>query len=191
MHWMTKYLRKVLEQNSLSEIPQRLKIAKQIASGIACLHSASLMHRDLKPDNIMLDDNNNAYIGDFGLAQVIDLQNTWTASVLYAAPEIINGVAYGSAVDIYAFGIIMWELWPKPPDVRLYSQTADYSLAGVKDFLDSVVSGNRPIVTDSMKMDKKFRALMMQCWNGNPIERPTAATVCSELTLLLNDNCNN
>ena len=71
------------------------------------------MHRDLKPDNILIGENNNAKICDFGLAktQSNDLQATSNKGTpLYAGPEVYEGVNYNMKCDVWSLGLILYEL---------------------------------------------------------------------------------
>ena len=85
-----------------------------IVSGVAYLHQRGIVHRDLKPGNIFHDDDIHAVkIGDYGLAKFISAGDSGhtdaVGTVHYMAPEIGNGV-YGREIDIYALGIVLYEL---------------------------------------------------------------------------------
>uniref|UniRef100_A0A8C5IEV7 Eukaryotic translation initiation factor 2 alpha kinase 2 n=1 Tax=Junco hyemalis TaxID=40217 RepID=A0A8C5IEV7_JUNHY len=83
----------------------------QIAKGVQCIHSEELIHRDLKPQNIFISHDNKIKIGDFGLVTSVAFEtlteNRGTRS--YMAPEQI-GTKYGREVDIYALGLIWFEI---------------------------------------------------------------------------------
>ncbi|XP_058656760.1 interferon-induced, double-stranded RNA-activated protein kinase [Ammospiza nelsoni] len=83
----------------------------QIAKGVQCIHSEELIHRDLKPQNIFISHDNKIKIGDFGLVTSVAFEtlteNRGTRS--YMAPEQI-GTKYGKEVDIYALGLIWFEI---------------------------------------------------------------------------------
>ncbi|MCC6801875.1 MAG: protein kinase [Anaerolineae bacterium] len=89
----------------------------QIAGGLAYIHSRGVIHRDLKPSNILLDENGNAYLTDFGLAQLIDvtlsldeLPPHLAGSPAYLAPEVIQGEPATQLADIYSLGIILYHM---------------------------------------------------------------------------------
>jgi len=81
------------------------------------LHSCSpkVLHRDLKSQNILLDSDMHAKVADFGLSKLtsddISTMTTNLGTVQWTAPEILQGeVHYSTAVDIYSYGIVMWEV---------------------------------------------------------------------------------
>ena len=108
---------------------EKLRLATETAQGISYLHASGVVHRDLKPENILLGINNAVKIGDFGQSRRVTLSRTMTANVrgslLWRAPEMTSGnileasssssiqrsAQYDTKVDIYSFGIIMWEIW--------------------------------------------------------------------------------
>jgi serine/threonine protein kinase len=91
----------------------------QVLQGLDYLHNAGIVHRDLKPGNILIDISGKVYLTDMGLAKVVDgatvgTELTRTGSVMgswhYMAPEQHQGGKITAAVDIYAFGVIWYEL---------------------------------------------------------------------------------
>lgn len=85
--------------------------AKCVVQGLHHLHSKlGIIHRDLKPANILYDPEFNWKIGDFGLSRCLDISMTpGMGSMLYAAPEILS-TTYTEAVDIFSFGLIIFEI---------------------------------------------------------------------------------
>lgn len=107
---------------SLQEIAAYLK---QLASALDAAHARGLVHRDIKPSNILLDEHGHLYLTDFGIARIFDSGDnaltregpatlTRTGQVLgtpyYMAPEQIRGEPVGPATDIYATGIVLYQL---------------------------------------------------------------------------------
>ncbi|MFZ4813058.1 MAG: protein kinase domain-containing protein [Phototrophicaceae bacterium] len=88
-------------------------LLNQIAAALTIAHNSGVVHRDLKPDNILLDESGNFYLSDFGIAKEIerevDLTQTGTimGSPAYLSPEQINGDAVSLLADIYSLGILM------------------------------------------------------------------------------------
>jgi ABC-type sugar transport system substrate-binding protein len=97
-------------------LDKALNIFLQVAQGLAYAHSREVMHRDLKPTNILLDDLGNAYLTDFGLGRLaevaLDVTDTGSAisTPLYASPEQLNGDEIDYRSDIYSLSAIMYHM---------------------------------------------------------------------------------
>ncbi|CRL07403.1 CLUMA_CG020376, isoform A [Clunio marinus] len=91
-----------------------LSLFMDIAMGIRFLHSKSIIHRDLKPENVLVDENHRLKIADFGIAKsMIDNVATCQTSVgtiTYMAPEVYLHQPYDKKVDVWALGIIFYEM---------------------------------------------------------------------------------
>jgi serine/threonine protein kinase len=81
-----------------------------IAKGIGCLHSKNIVHRNLKPQNILIDTEMKVKISDAGLACILDLINVNPKVKNYESPEMYQGLACGKPVDIWALGCILYGL---------------------------------------------------------------------------------
>lgn len=94
--------------------PHARNIARMVASGIQYCHGNSVVHRDLKIDNILLTPNGEAKIIDFGLASTYTSgkpMHTHCGSLYFAAPELLSGQPYhGPSVDIWSFGVVIYVL---------------------------------------------------------------------------------
>ncbi|XP_026474809.1 uncharacterized protein LOC113378489 isoform X2 [Ctenocephalides felis] len=90
------------------------RIFRQIATAIYYCHKHKICHRDLKLENILLDENGNAKIADFGLSNVFAEQrtlSTYCGSPLYASPEIVTGTPYnGPEVDCWSLGVLLYTM---------------------------------------------------------------------------------
>jgi serine/threonine-protein kinase len=85
----------------------------QIAQALDYAHQKGIIHRDLKPGNVMLDENGNAYLTDFGIARVLGSELTGSAIIgtpAYMSPEQANGLPIDARSDIYALGVVLFEL---------------------------------------------------------------------------------
>lgn len=96
------------------DVPSTVRVCAQVAGGLDALHKAGMIHRDVKPGNVLLDKLGDAYITDFGLAKEGDgtlLTGTGETlgSLQYMAPEQIRGDEVTPATDVYSLGCVAFE----------------------------------------------------------------------------------
>ena len=191
MEYMEKEsLERLINLESRNEAPPEYdNTAKQIilcgiAHGMMVLHSQRIIHRDLKPQNVLLDSQYRPYITDFGLSKFVAEGHSNTQSrdgigtVSYMAPEIIRNRRYNYKVDVYAFGILMYEL--------IFGQSAYDDLPKLQvqnyTFFEKIQKGQRPKF-DNKPIKPTLRKLMESCWDDDPNKRPTFRTIFSLLSL--------
>ncbi len=130
----------LLDDNRLP-VRRAVELVRQVALGVQAAHDKGILHRDLKPGNVLLDEQGNARVADFGLAKLLDEDSGQTASAVllgtpvYMAPEQTVGKArqVGPATDVWALGVMLYEcLCGKPPfrspdreEILRLIQTAD------------------------------------------------------------------
>jgi tetratricopeptide (TPR) repeat protein/tRNA A-37 threonylcarbamoyl transferase component Bud32 len=106
----------ILRREGKLPIERVLAIAKQVASGLVAAHEKGIVHRDLKPENVMIDADGTAIIMDFGISRSVSGTGTATAlgtvmgTLEYMAPEQAQGQVVDQRADIYAFGLILYDL---------------------------------------------------------------------------------
>ncbi len=110
-------LRYLMKQRSKLPFSAALRICRQVCAGLQVAHEQAVVHRDLKPENVILEANGNAKLMDFGLAGLVDKLTSdqsggmFMGTVLYSAPEQMTGSDLTPAADVYAFGVMMYELF--------------------------------------------------------------------------------
>lgn len=158
----------------------------EVAQGMAYLHSKQIVHGDLKAANVLLV---NSIHGSFGqIAKVTDLglagilregmthnstQNLGTIS--HCAPELLQDGRVSPAADVYAFGVMMWEL--------LTSRTAFKDMHYGTVIQRVVTGGQRPPVPPETPED--YALLMEACWAKSPADRPTFDQILECLTIMI------
>ncbi|OQR85980.1 protein kinase [Achlya hypogyna] len=153
-----------------------LEIALAVANGLVDLHKCNVIHRDLKPQNILLDGRRDVRVADFGIAREngLDTMTEEMGSPWYMAPEAFSTNHYGTEVDIYALGVLLTELDTLSPP---YDEDAIQAFA----LLEQVTRGRRPLLSPTCP--PWYRALAMDCMADDPVDRPTAAQVAKRLRL--------
>ncbi|GAA1145350.1 Stk1 family PASTA domain-containing Ser/Thr kinase [Microbacterium oxydans] len=107
-------LRELLREQKRLTIPQTITIMDAILAGLSAAHRAGIVHRDVKPENVLLAEDGRIKIGDFGLARATTA-NTATGqqllgTIAYLAPELVTRGTADARSDIYALGIMLYEM---------------------------------------------------------------------------------
>ena len=168
-------------------LAQKLRIAQDAAYGVNWLHGiCHIVHRDLKPANILLDENLNVKVTDFGFSAVFRageaLHDAHSAlgTLLYMAPEVMQMREYDTSADIYAFGLILYEL---VTELELF---ADFS--EVRPFVRAITEEQlRPPLARLAGLPRSLVALVQQCWAADRHARPTCPEVIERLDAAIVD----
>lgn len=116
MNYYEKDLSKVIDNKELN-YTEKVKISYYILDAIEFLHSNNIIHRDVKPENILIDSDNFPILTDLTLAKKIDKKldgNTHTnpvATYIYRAPEVVYKKKYSFPIDLWSVGIVVYELF--------------------------------------------------------------------------------
>ncbi|KAJ7392783.1 hypothetical protein OS493_010440 [Desmophyllum pertusum] len=128
-----------------------IRWARNIANALEFIHERGIVHRGLRLENILLSPEDVVKVADVGVARFAVVH-------AYVAPEVIRFSIYDSKVDIYSFGIMMWEMW--------YGKRALLEIGGdLNTILHKVAEGTRPShVEDRRKPPIGWQHLMQRCW---------------------------
>ncbi len=107
-------LKRLLEVDAPLEPKRALALLTPVADALDAAHSKGLVHRDVKPSNVLLDQEEHVYLADFGLAKPVSErglveQSHFTASVEYVSPEQVVGEPVGPTADVYSLGCVLYE----------------------------------------------------------------------------------
>eukprot|EP01132_Coremiostelium_polycephalum_P004193 gene4193-5248_t len=150
------------KESMFSENQVRFYIAELVLA-LEHLHGLNIVHRDLKPENILLDSEGHCILTDFGLAkeQVVDDSSVGSlcGTFEYMAPEMINGKAYGKAVDWWSIGILMFDMLAgKPPFESKNRLTLQEKILNEKPKFPSFISSSaRSLINNLLVKDPKQR----------------------------------
>ena len=109
-------LKELVAREGPLPVRRALELAIQVGEGLACAHEHGVVHRDVKPQNVLLNGDGRAKVTDFGIARSLDVDHgmTQTGTVIgtsnYIAPEQASGRAVDERTDIYSLGVVVYEL---------------------------------------------------------------------------------
>jgi zinc protease len=160
-------LRSVLEREGRLETGRAIEFARQLAEGLAEAHRQSIVHRDLKPENIMIGPDGGLKVMDFGISRSFAEDVTVTGSVVgtpaYMAPEQAEGKSLDHRTDIYAFGLILYEMFTG--DVPFHGDTA-VTLA-LKQVTEHPANPTKLMPS----LPRRIDAAIMKCLEKDPAKR--------------------
>jgi tRNA A-37 threonylcarbamoyl transferase component Bud32 len=166
-----------------------LNMAKDIADAFHYLHTnvhegCTVIHRDIKPDNIGFTSDGEVKLFDFGLCTCVKKRSTAnecyemtgnTGSLRYMAPEVAMRQPYNEKTDVYSFGILLWQMAKDKTPFKGMNRN---------DFMNRVVKkGERPKIDKSWTPE--FVQLLESCWHQDQSQRPTFEMICHTLTRLI------
>jgi serine/threonine-protein kinase len=144
-----------------------VQVAGEICAGLSAIHEQGVLHRDLKPSNLMLDGRGRVRITDFGLATLAtsEVRDVHSGTPAYMAPEQLEGREVTVRSDIYALGLVLYELF-----------TGRHAFASGRD-PSTPVSAERPEAPSShlRGLDPSIERAIMRCLEPDPAARPASA----------------
>ncbi|MEM1026040.1 MAG: protein kinase [Myxococcota bacterium] len=156
-------LRKWLEKGPL-EVRLALRIARDVAAALAAVHEAGILHRDVKPTNVLVDAEAEVRLTDFGVARFVNDdsgQGMMVGTMRYMAPEQARGKETDARADVFSFGVLLHEmLVGKAP----FGSTLDALIERVKR--------PPPELPDDPRYSPQLRAFLRRCLSLEPEGRP-------------------
>ncbi|XP_038726019.1 G-type lectin S-receptor-like serine/threonine-protein kinase LECRK3 [Tripterygium wilfordii] len=174
---------------------KRLNFALGIARGLLYLHeecSSQIIHCDIKPQNILIDDSLTTKISDFGLAKLLKKDQSQTMTAIrgtkgYVAPEWFRSLPITAKVDVYSFGVLLLELvcCRKSFEQDLENEDqmilADWACDCYKERKLHMLVENDEEAMDDLERVKKFLMIAIWCTQEDPSQRPTMKKVTQML----------
>lgn len=172
-------LSSILEREKILPATKVLGFVAQTAAALHAAHQAGLVHRDIKPGNLLVTPDGTIKITDFGIARLADqVPLTATGQVMgtvqYLAPEQAGGKPASPATDVYSLGIVAYEALAGKRPFRGESQVA-IAMAQIKEAPPALPSS----------IPEPVRALVMSCMAKKPEGRPASADDLSQAALAL------
>lgn len=171
-----KYIQNEAKSENIDgwDFTKKLIIIYGIAVGMSYLHSHDILHRDLKPDNILIDDFLYPKIADFGLSKSCDSntisQSCYKGSPAYSAPEVLESSAYSKAGDVYSFAITIYQM---------LTLNVPFNGENTWKVMREVILGTRPPLTENVP--DVYKELIESCWRQEPSDRPTFDQIVHKL----------
>lgn len=161
---------------------KRLIIILGIASAMQYIHHRDLIHRDLKPDSILIDDNFYPHLGGFGLCTVYnpaEMKDDTAGTMIYMAPELLGDGKSNFSNDVYSFSMILYQILGYGHPYG--GETDPFEIA------KRVSKGIRPKIPSNA--NQHWATLLQSCWAEDPLERPSfpqiVETLCTNESLML------
>ena len=163
-------LASVLRRMGRPSVDKAVEIARQICLGLGAAHEAGMLHRDLKPANIMIDGRGRVRITDFGLAGFIDElgdARDVAGTPAYMAPEQLTGGVASVRSDIYALGLVLYEVFTGK---RVFTASSFAELRRLHES-DSVTTPSDVV----RELDPAVERIILHCLTRDPEARPPSA----------------
>ena len=144
--------------------------ARKICAGLAAAHAKGVIHRDLKPHNVMMDKRGEIVIMDFGLAAIADQLSGPEArngTPAYMSPEQLKGTEVTARSDIYALGLVLYEL---------FTGRRPFEAKSVKELVSQQESGQLTSMSSiAADVDPAVEKVIRRCLDADPSKRPENA----------------
>src|SRR5580704_16917775 len=160
----------------IGRLPQdkAIEIARKLCAGLAAAHSQGVLHRDLKPANIMIDGRGQVLITDFGLASLaeeIHEADIRSGTPAYMAPEQLAGKEVSIKSDIYALGLVMYEM---------FTGKRAFEADTLADLIRMRGESRPTEISSTVRdVDPAVERIILKCLDPDPLRRPAGALAVS------------
>jgi serine/threonine protein kinase len=156
---------------------QKARLLREVARGLSVAHARGLIHRDLKPDNVIVGPDMRPRILDFGLALSLEEAarqgGGFEGTPLYASPEQALGKPLSAASDVFSFGSLMF---------KVLTGKAPFAGDSISQVLEAIASTAPPFLRElAVGVPEDLQAICLACLAWNPADRPGAEQVALEL----------
>ena len=170
----------VVQARTPMSIRQAAELIAKVARTVHYAHEHGILHRDIKPGNILLDQKGEPHLTDFGLARLVETESTMTRTLdvlgtpSYMAPEqaMGNNAAVGSVTDVYGLGAVLYQLLTGQPP---FAGGATYET--IKLLLDTEPRQPRLL---NPKIDRDLSTICLKCLEKDPKRRYSSALALAE-----------
>ena len=137
-------------------------ILDQLLSALSFAHKKRIIHRDISPNNILFDSEDNAVLTDFGISTSVDARESWTGKIMgsvnYLAPEQTTQDALSAATDLFAFGIVLFEMLTgkHPFEHRLLAQIR-LDIPSIKEFSPDLPASLEQVIQKAAAKNQQER----------------------------------
>jgi len=187
-------------EDRATAVPMRIRWLLQLADALGAAHRLGIIHRDVKPENVLIDDKGQVKVVDFGVAKLVELQphsaahstapSSFCGTPRYMAPEQLVGGSVDGRTDQFAWGLVAFELLTRghrsiagrepgrPPSVRLVDVAPDVPLA-VAEVITRALSSDKALRFSTMEEIARALAAsaagVLEAVPALPTERDTVA----------------
>jgi serine/threonine protein kinase len=181
-----KTLKQVIKANGRINSKEAVEIAYQIAKALECAHKSNIVHRDIKPDNIMIMEDNMVKVMDFGIAKVADSSTVTNVSIMgtvrYLSPEQAKGNLVDGRTDIYSLGVVMYEMV-----TGQVPYNAESSISIAMMHIQEPVIPPKEIISD---IPENINQVILKSMEKEPIKRYQTAREMADILKTIKENPN-
>ena len=171
-------LKRLIDRRKRLQGQELARLGDEVCAGLAHAHERGIIHRDIKPHNILLDEKGHARVTDFGVARALDTTGAtrtgfFLGTVLYSSPEQLQGHKVTPKSDVYSFGATLYQAATGEPPFTGHTPIEIAS--------QHVSKGPTPPRERGAEVNRNMEALILRCLAKDPEDRPTAEEVRSGL----------